>query len=156
MDHEKSSGETDIDLFGNPLDPIRDRRGRPSFAKNKQNQEFVMVRAAAGWSHNRISEALGCDDDTLRKHFSGELQNGRTYVEGVMLDVLMRKVREGHTPSIRQLQERLDQSVPVPAKPKAVDKNQADEPKGKKELRDESAQDVPEEYGEIYAMRRPN
>lgn len=156
MDHQKSGQSAEVDLFGHPLTPIRDRRGRPSFAKTLENREFVAVRAAAGWSHKRISEALDCDDDTLRKHFSGELENGRTYIEGLMLDVLIRRVREGHTPSIRQLQDRLDAAAPS-GKPHRVQPGEKDDDaaRGKKQVRLDDAQNVPDEYGDIYAMRRP-
>jgi predicted transcriptional regulator len=156
--HENPSQAFDIDMFGNPSRPLRDRRGRPSFAKSKENQEFVAVRAAAGWSQNRIADALGCDDDTLRKHFSGELENGRMIVEGVMLDVLMRKVREGHVPSIRQLQERMDATAPAAPHKKKDEASSEDKKvaKGKKEQRLDDAQNVPDEYGSIYARRRVN
>lgn len=94
-------------MFGQPVQPIRDRRGRPSFKKDKENQDFVAVRIAAGWSQKRIAENMGVDEKTLRKHFSRELENGAVLVDGVMLDVLLRRVREGHVPSVRQLRERL-------------------------------------------------
>lgn len=92
-------------MFGNPSLPIRDRRGRPIFKKDKENQDFVSVRVAAGWSQKRIAENMGIDEKTLRKHFSRELELGAVFVEGVILDVLMRRTREGHAPSVRQLRE---------------------------------------------------
>lgn len=92
-------------MFGNPSLPIRDRRGRPSFAKTKENQDFVAVRIAAGWSQKRIAENMGIDEKTLRKYFSRELELGAVFIEGVILDVLLRRTREGHAPSIRQLRE---------------------------------------------------
>jgi hypothetical protein len=95
----------DLDMFGNPALPIRDRRGRPSFKKDKENQDFVAVRIAAGWSQKRIAENMGVDEKTLRKYFSRELELGAVFIEGVVLDVLLRRTREGHAPSVRQLRE---------------------------------------------------
>jgi predicted transcriptional regulator len=94
-----------VDLFGQPSLPIKDRRGRPSFKKDKQNQDFVAVRIAAGWTHKRIAENMGIDEKTLRKYFSRELEYGAVFIEGVVLDVLLRRTREGHAPSVRQLRE---------------------------------------------------
>lgn len=154
MDHKNSPELGALDLFGQPVQPIRDRRGRPSFAKTKENQDFVAVRIAAGWSQKRIAEDMGIDEKTLRKYFSRELEFGATFVDGVMLDVLMRKVREGHTPSIRQLRERLVDAAPqAPRRPEAnpdQDDDDADRPMGKKEQARAAAQKVPENYGDIF------
>jgi hypothetical protein len=155
---ENSSQPADIDLFGSPIQPIRDRRGRPSFRKDKPNQDFVMVRAAAGWTHKRIAEDMGIDEKTLRKHFSRELENGAVFIDGLMLDVLLRRVREGHTPSIRQLRERLQDAGPTaPRSGRKVDEGDEDDeaaatasPLGKKEQRVQDAQVIPEDYGDIF------
>lgn len=104
---DRTEDRPELDMFGQPLLPIRDRRGRPSFRKDKENQDFVSVRVAAGWSHKRIAENMGIDEKTLRKHFSRELEFGAVLIDGVMLDVLLRRCREGHAPSVKQLRERL-------------------------------------------------
>ncbi len=109
MTEQFSDERPELDMFGQPVQPIRDRRGRPSFKKDKENQDFVAVRAAAGWSQKRIAENMGVDEKTLRKYFSRELENGAILIDGVMLDVLLRRVREGHTPSISHLRSRLQE-----------------------------------------------
>ncbi|MEN9062857.1 MULTISPECIES: hypothetical protein [Ponticoccus] len=150
MSDENSPGLEERDLFGNPILPLRDRRGRPSFAKTPENQDFVAVRAAANWSHKAIAEAIGCDEKTLRKHFSRELHGGALILEGLCLDVLMRKVREGHTPSIRALQDRLDRTAPpAPQTPKGDEANEGT-PRGKKEQRLADAAKPAAGYGELY------
>ncbi len=154
MSDEKSAAIGEHDLFGNPMLPIRDRRGRKSFKKDKENQDFVMVRVAAGWSQKRIAEDMGIDEKTLRKYFSRELEFGATFVDGVMLDVLMRKVREGHTPSIRQLRERIVGAAPTAPRRLEADEDddadQASKPMGKKEMARAAAQQVPDNYGDIF------
>ncbi|MGQ3674266.1 hypothetical protein ACT6QH_02015 [Xanthobacter sp. TB0139] len=157
MSDENSDGTVGVDLFGQPTLPIRDRRGRPSFKKDKENQDFVCARVAAGWSHKMIAENMGIDEKTLRKHFSRELQSGLVLTEGVLLDVLMRKAREGHVPSVRLLMERISASVPsaprVQTSPAEGDEKPS-APVGKKEQRLQDAQSVPEDYGDMYARLR--
>ncbi|CZT36147.1 hypothetical protein [Rhizobium sp. 9140] len=157
MADQNSGDKPDLDMFGNKVLPIRDRRGRPSFKKDKDNQDFVVVRVAAGWTHKRIAEDMGVDEKTLRKHFSRELENGAVFVDGLMLDVLFKRVREGHTPSIRQLRERLAEAGPMAPRNKPAeleDDEDAEEkaaPIGKKEQRLQDAQVIPDDYGDIFA-----
>lgn len=153
VDEQKQETSADVDLFGNPLLPIRDRRGRPSFAKTKENQDFVAVRSAAGWSQKAIAAALGCDEKTLRLHFSRELHEGKLIIEGLCLDVLLRKVREGHTPSVRQLREQVNSVAPAAPKAK-LEEDDLPEPVGKKEQAILDAQQVPDDWGDIKARRR--
>lgn len=151
----------EVDLFGQPSEPIRDRRGRKSFKKDKQNQDFVAARIADGWSQKRIAEDMGIDEKTLRKYFSRELEFGATFVRGMLLDVLMKKAREGHTPSIRLLAEWQRDAGPVaPRKPKGDEEFDGDEddnptrPLGKKEQARVDAQEVPDAYGDIFQRMR--
>ncbi len=116
-----------------------------------------MVRVAAGWTHKRIAEDMGVDEKTLRKHFSRELENGAVFVDGLMLDVLFKRVREGHTPSIRQLRERLAEAGPMAPRNKPSERDEDDDaeeraaPLGKKEQRLQDAQVIPDDYGDIFA-----
>lgn len=158
-----SAGEAEVDLFGNPSLPIRDRRGRPSFKKTPENQDFVAVRAAAGWSQKRIADEMGVDEKTLRKNFSRELLSGAVLVEGIALDVLLRRVRQGHIPSVRLLLERIETTAPRRGRGREEGEveERPDSPAGdttaKKVQRDAHAQDVPDDYGELYArVRRDN
>jgi len=142
-----------VDLFGNEILPMRDRRGRPSFKKTKENQDFVAVRAAAGWNQDLIAEALGCDPKTLRKNFSRELSQGALLIDGLCLDVLLRGAREGHTPSVKALQARLDR-VSAGA-PRAAGKEKNEQPAkaeklGVKEKRLNDATKPQADYGSLY------
>ncbi|MEO8531293.1 MAG: hypothetical protein ABI459_08715 [Deltaproteobacteria bacterium] len=155
---EIPEGDKVVDLFGNPIVALRDRRGRPSYQKNKENQDFVSVRAAAGWSQERIAQDMGIDVKTLRKNFSLEMELGATIVDGVILDVLMKRVRAGHVPSIGKLQDRIGRTAPRRAKgeDKPAETPKTEKP-GKKELALEAAQKVPDDWGDIQSKRRrPN
>jgi len=148
----KNTPVQSLDMFGNPSLPLRDRRGRKSFKKTLENQDFVAVRAADGWSHENIADEIGCDPKTLRKYFSRELRNGVLIVEGMCLDILMKRVREGHTPSVEKLFKRLERSAPLPpVKPKPSEKTTEPAVKlGKKEIQMNKANEVDDDYGDIY------
>ncbi|MFG1247627.1 hypothetical protein [Xanthobacter flavus] len=152
-----ANGAAAVDLFGQPVQPLRDRRGRPSYAKSLENIDFVMVRAAAGWSHKAIADDMGIDEKTLRKHFSRELQSGQIRIKGMMLDVLLKRVRdEGHVPSVRLLSDLLEPAAPeAPRNRTGADEEDAKAaPVGKKEQRILDAQAVPDDYGDIFDRMR--
>lgn len=100
-----------------------------------------------------IAEALGCDEKTLRKYFSRELSSGQLFIEGMCLDVLMQKMRQGHTPSAHRLMQRLDRvavpSAPGKAKPKG--KDMADAITGKKDAALKDASRPDDDYAALYA-----
>ena len=82
----------------------------------------------------------------------------------MILDVLMLKVRQGHVPSVRLLMEMVQTTAPrAPKGDETDDEDEAGDAAraparlGKKEQRDEEAQLVPSEYGDLYArLRRPS
>ena len=155
MDHENSQAGQDGNLFGHPLSPLRDRRGRKSFKKDKENQSFVSRRAADGWTHEMIAEDMGIDPKTLRKHFSRELSSGRVFMVGEMLDILHRRAREGHVPSVKVLLDRYEDTAPTaPRNRRAVEEDEEDQAQdvrlGKKEQAVLDAQKVPDNYGDIF------
>jgi predicted transcriptional regulator len=147
MDNDFSEDKPQFDLFGNLIEPLRDRRGRPSFSKSKENQDFVTVRSAAGWTQENISEALGCDLKTMRKHFSLELQAGALILEGLQLDVLMQRTRQGHVPSIKELRA-ITEKGRLRRHPAPTKEPKADVP-GKKEQRIRDAQHPSGSWGEV-------
>lgn len=153
MEHENSPAEQGVDLFGRPLLPLRDRRGRKSFKKDKENQAFVSRRAADGWTHEMIAEDMGIDPKTLRKYFSRELSSGRVFMVGEMLDILHRRAREGHVPSVKALLDRYEDVAP--SAPRNRDASHEDDPEeekplGKKEQARLEAQQMPDNYGDIF------
>lgn len=153
MAEQNSEQAEGVDLFGHPVEPIRDRRGRPCFRKDKQNQDFVASRVADGWTHKRIAEDMGVDEKTLRKHFSRELENGAVFMRGVLLDVLVQRVRAGHVPSVRLLAEFMKDAgpqAPRSQRPAEGPKEDANRPRGKKEAAVLDAQKIPDDYGDIF------
>lgn len=96
-DPEKPPAEVERDLFGAPVGQIRERWGRPSFKKTKENQELVAVLRADGWTQERIAAYLGCDTKTLAKYFSRELQYGSDLIRGMALQVTLQRMRQGNS-----------------------------------------------------------
>lgn len=92
-----------VDLFGAPVDQIRERWGRPGFAKTAENQRLVALLRGAGWNVPRIAGYLRCDEKTLRKHFSRELAAGADLTEGQVLEVLLQKARQGNIAAARRV-----------------------------------------------------
>lgn len=139
----------EVDLFGDPVMPIKDRRGRPSFAKTKENQELVSLLRAAGWIQERIARYIGCDVKTLRKNFSRELESGVDMIEGMALEVTFKKMKLGNSVAISRIFDVIEKSgkpaLPVSTKP---DK---EERLGKKETANREAQTAHEgtEWGTL-------
>lgn len=135
-----------VDLFGAPVQPLRDRRGRPSFAKNKENQELVAVLRARGWSQSRIAAYMQCDEKTLRKHFSRELAIGADMVEADAMVVLIAKMKQGHVPATRTILEIIEEGRAAPPMPRQAE---ADKPLGKKAQAEIDARKPSEGWGDV-------
>jgi hypothetical protein len=93
----------ELDLLGDPYRPLRDPRGRPSYAKTKENQLLVINLRAAGWSQEQIATFVGCDPKTLRKNFSRELDHGALMLEGIALQVLTKRALEGNVGAAKEV-----------------------------------------------------
>ena len=98
-------GAVELDLLGDPVRAIRDPRGRPSFAKSKENQLLVITLRGSGWSETDVAAYMRCDPKTLRKHFSRELSSGALFLEGMAMQVLVKRMLEGHVPAAKAVRE---------------------------------------------------
>lgn len=137
MKPEKSApaavSAVDLDLFGAPIAQIRDRWGRPSYAKCKENQQLVATLKAAGWSQRRIARYLGCDEKTLRKHFSRELDAGADLIEGEALQVIVAKMRQGNLPAAKRILDLTADARPAPPPARPQPDQEPPEKLGKKD-----------------------
>ncbi|XUY27071.1 hypothetical protein RMR21_001440 [Agrobacterium sp. rho-8.1] len=138
MTDEKNGEGVELDLFGKPIEPIKDRRGRPSFGKSNENQELVCLLRAAGWTQARIAGYLRCDEKTLRKNFSRELNEGADQIEGMALEVTLKKLKSGNSVAISRIFDIIEKgaaAVPIPRAPA----KEPDEKVGEKEAADRDA-----------------
>lgn len=77
--------------------------------------------AARGWSAEQIGPFIGCDPQTVRKHFSRELQHGALFLEGMAMQVLVKRMMDGHAPSVTKVLDMMESRVPSkPSGPKAA------------------------------------
>lgn len=143
---ENSLSGPKTDLFGNPLLPLKDPRGRKAYSKSKENQLLVIDLRAAGMKHSEIALVLGCDEKTLRKYYSRELEEASILVQAEAVRVLMHKMRTGNLSATRQVLE-ISSLQHAPKKTKQVESRP--EPVGKKRQLDEAAADVPEGWGDL-------
>lgn len=133
----------ETDLFGNPSEPLKDPRGRPAFAKSKENQQVVIDLVGQKFTRVEIAEYLGCDEKTLRKHFSRELEKGVTLLRGQAALVRASKMRMGNMAATKAILDEADLSTGQRKQPKP----QA--PKGKKERLIDSASKPPSGWGDL-------
>lgn len=138
MTSEKSEAPVEVDMFGHPIQPIKSRLGRPSFRKTNENQELVALLRAAGWTQVRIARYLGCDEKTLRKNFSRELEFGLDMIEGMALEINLKKMKTGHSVAITRMLDIIDRQG-APAVPIAPARPSRPEVLGKKEAADRDA-----------------
>lgn len=131
MSNENLPAEIETDLFGAPVTQIRERWGRPSFGKNKENQELVALLRGAGWTQYRIARYLQCDEKTLRKHFSRELADGADLIEGMALEVTLKKMRSGNSVATGRIFDIIDRGRIEPPAPSDHSEPKS-EPLGKK------------------------
>lgn len=137
----------EVDLLGDPLMPLKDPRGRPAFAKSKENQLLVISLRGAGWSQEEIAAFMRCDPKTLRRHFSRELDHGATFLDGLAVQVLVRKMMEGNVGAAKAVRELTAARAPKAkgdGKPKP-----APAPLGKKDRQKLEAHDMPAGWGDL-------
>lgn len=150
MNNFLEDGELTLDLFGNLVNAIRDPRGRPSYAKSKENQILVMTLKAARWPQKDIAQYLQCDEKTLRKHFSRELDHGALIVDGMAMQVLVKKMMEGHigaTKEVRKITDLREMAPKAAPTKKTV--------LGKKDQLNEEAHEAPSDWGILMNKRPP-
>lgn len=139
--------EAAVDLFGNPLQPFRDPRGRPAYAKSKENQMLVVQLRALSWTHDQIAAFMGCDAKTLRKHFSRELDHGALFLEGMAMQVLVRRMMDGNVSAAKEV---LAMVRPANAPMGDKDGKPKKPPvKGKKEDLNDQAARPPQAWGDL-------
>lgn len=155
MESQNSGAKApELDLLGDPYRPLRDPRGRPSFAKSKENQLLVINLRAANWSEDQIATFMQCDPKTLRKHFSRELAHGALFLEGIALQGLTKKALEGHFGALKEVRA-IAQAANAP---KGSRQPKAPVP-GKKEQQARDAEAPPQGWGDLLddtAPTRPN
>ncbi len=137
----------DLDMFGNPVQPYRDPRGRRKWSKSIENQRIVSDMRGAGKTQDEICEVLGCDPKTLRKYYSRELDHGALFLEFEALQVLKKRMMEGNVAAAKAILEIARASnAPKTRAPSQADKQSK---LGKKETLRRDAEAPPTSWGDL-------
>lgn len=140
-----------MDLFGDPVQPRREGRGRPEHVWSRENSNKVLLAFAAHRSVKDAADAIGVSVPTLRKHYSSEVaQRGKAAVrfEMVQLNRLNAKAKDGSVSAEKELARRLEKAkladladrVSKHARPPRQEKL------GKKEQAQQAAEDIRGRY----------
>lgn len=81
------------------------KRGRPAFRKTPALAKRVEELTSGGMSQEAIAKVLGCDSDTLRKHFGDELDNGIQRRRAEVIGLLFKSARGGNVTAQKKLEE---------------------------------------------------
>lgn len=177
MDAENSAAPIGFTLWGDPIYRNAAKRGRPAFEWTQENSHKVSMLLAMGWTNERIAGTIldprsgkPISTPTLKRHFRSELDVRDQARDQLMAKQLMAAAGQafsGNVGAQRFLQaliERNDmalldhrhskkggkKSEAAPDAPAPL----ANDRLGKKAARLVAAQDIPDDYGDIFARRR--
>lgn len=148
---KRDSGEVEaVDLLGDPVQPIRDPRGRKSAVANatirKEIQMVVMSMRAVGKTQEEIAQYLHMDVKTLRKYFSPFLDHGAMLLEGLAMQVLVKKMLDGNVSAAKEVQK----ICAARSAPKSMPVKQPKAPQlGKKDLLNNEARTPTLGWGDV-------
>jgi hypothetical protein len=68
--------DQEFDLWGDPIPPRGERRGRPKHVPTDEKRNRVKVLKALNKTDTEVAEAMGLSEPTLRKYYLRELRGG--------------------------------------------------------------------------------
>lgn len=80
--------------------------GRPPHAPNEQERALVVLMSGMGANEAAIGAVIGVSRNTLRKHYSDELANGKAKMDAHVFKALYRGIEKGKTDLIKLYLER--------------------------------------------------
>lgn len=139
----------DHDLFGDPIQPGKEGRGRPEHSWSRENSNKVLLAFARGLSVKQAATAIGVSVPTLRKHYSSEVgkrTDARLRMEMTQLARLNSAATAGNVAAEKELFKRLDKAALAELAGRVADRGNArpvPKPKlGKKAAAQEAAGQV--------------
>jgi hypothetical protein len=129
---------SDVDLFGDPIQPRSEGRGRPEHCWSRENSNKVLLAFARRLSVKDAATAIGVSVPTLRKHYSSEVAQrdaAALRFEMVQLSRLNEGAKAGSVAAEKELGRRLDKAALQHLAEKVVDRGVTKKaaPLGKKE-----------------------
>lgn len=128
------------------------RLGRKPFAVDDETRLWVTRYKGCGYSHEIIASALGCDVNTLHKHFKEELEHGVARAKAEITAMIYNSAEEGNVGAQRKVYSILHgEADPV------VDSSDDSGKKklGKKEMQQQEADAIEGKYEPPSAPNKP-
>jgi len=124
------------DLFGDPVLPSKDGRGRPEHSWSRENSNKVLLAFARGLSVKEAATAIGVSVPTLRKHYFAEVakrNDARLRMEMTQLSRLNDSAATGNVAAEKELLKRLDKAAQADLATRVADRGRNGAPtKGQK------------------------
>lgn len=140
-----------VDLFGDPILPRADGRGRPEHRWSLENSNKVLLAFARGLSVKQAATAIGVSVPTLRKHYSSELgqrEAAALRFEMVQLARLNDGAKGGSVAAEKELGRRLEKAKLQQLSENVIDRGRPKKPAplGKKEAAREAAKEAVKKF----------
>ncbi|WP_294353341.1 hypothetical protein [uncultured Sphingomonas sp.] len=134
-----------VDLFGDPIQPRKEGRGRPEHVWSLENSNKVLLGFARGLTVKQAATVIGLSVPTLRKHYSSEVAQrdaAALRFEMVQLARLNDGAKAGSVAAEKELGRRLEKAKLDQLSDQVSGGARAPAPKGKKETLQQAADEL--------------
>ncbi len=140
-----------VDLFGDPIQPRKEGRGRPEHVWTLESSNKVLLAFARRLSVKEAATAIGVSVPTLRKHYSSEVAQREAAAlrfEMVQLARLNDGAKAGSVAAEKELGRRLERAAIQQLSEKVIDRGRIKKPApiGKKEAAREAAKEAVKKF----------
>lgn len=123
-------GEAEFDLWGEPIPPREEKRGRPTHVVTDEKRNRVSVLVSLNKNQDEIAEAMAIAPGTLRRYYRRELKLGHAAKRAQMEVRLFQAGMAGNVAAMKEYLRRTEASdlvkaAPQPRPPKRGKKEQA-------------------------------
>jgi hypothetical protein len=102
--------DRETDLWGDPIPPRPEKRGRPQHEVTEEKRLRVAVLRGVAKSQTEIAAALGISERTLRTKYLPELQHGLAQKRAEALVLLWKAGESGNVSALKEFLRRTDLS----------------------------------------------
>jgi transcriptional regulator with XRE-family HTH domain len=93
--------DQELDLWGDPIPPRQETRGRPNHVPTDEKRTRIKVLRALNKTDAEIAAAMGISQPTLRKYYFRELKGGLAQLRAAALVKLWEKAAEGNVAALK-------------------------------------------------------
>lgn len=107
----------EFDLWGDPIPPREERRGRPAHEVTDEKRKRIKVLRALNKTNDEIAAAMGISERTLRTKYLPELRGGLAQLRAEALVRLWTLAEAGNVSALKEFlrqTERADLAAPQP------------------------------------------